>query len=75
MSVFIKTLQSDGGTLSRLMELQHDGRLLLEFDERHPYMQFIRDEQKKGKFIKSVIASLLEGFNRIYTTPQIVLKY
>ena len=43
MSVSIKTLQSDGGTLPRLMELQHDERLLLEFDERYPYMQFIRD--------------------------------
>ena len=34
--VFPSGCQSDGRMLSRLMELQHDGRLLLEFDERCP---------------------------------------
>ena len=36
VSVSTKTLQSDGETLPRLMELQQDGKLLLEFDERYP---------------------------------------
>ena len=36
MSVSIKTLQSDGRMLPRLIELQHDGRLLLKFEEIYP---------------------------------------
>ena len=36
--------QSDEETIRRLMELQHDKRLLLEFGER--YMQFMRDYQE-----------------------------
>ena len=53
MSVSIKTLQSDGGTLPRLMELQHEERLLLEFDESQIHAVHKRLAKKKGKFIKS----------------------
>ena len=78
MSVSITTLQSEEGTLLRLTKLQYDRRLQLEFDESYPYMQFIRDYQKKKKkensYSLNVIASLRESFHRIYTTPQIALK-
>ena len=78
MSVSIRKLQSDGETLPRLMKLQHDGRLLLEFDERY-LIQAVHKRLAKKKIENSsslnVIASLREGFHRIYTTLQVVLKY